>query len=309
MSILIVALCLVILGLSIREAMIHKQLADVRKLLQARIAGDTKEPISLALNYTQLNRLLALVNALLYKMECTTIESCRKEKALKETIEGLSHDLRTPLTAIKGNLQLLEHYQAAGQRQAHFTVIYNHVNEMEKLVDTLWAYAYYSADDQAMVLSRINLTNLVAQCIADHVTQFEEKGKSVLFMQKEPIFVLADEEYCLRILHNLLQNCIDYSVGDVQTAFYDQADTVSLSIRNPVSPDISLDADRLFDRFYTADHVRTRACGLGLALVRQLTEKMGGQCAATLEHGLLDIHVHFPKDSSHLQGPHEIAPI
>lgn len=295
MSILIAALCLVILVLSIRQAMIHQQLVNVRKLLKARIAGDTKEPISLALNYQQLNRLIALVNALLYKTECTVIESRRKEKALKETIEGLSHDLRTPLTAIKGNLQLLEHSQTTGQQRAHFTVIHHHVNEMEKLVDTFWAYAYYSADDQALVLSRINLTNLAAQCIADHVTQFEEKGKSVLFMQKEPIFVLADEEYCLRILHNLLQNCIDYSAGDVQTAFYDQADTVALSIRNPVSPDISLDADRLFDRFYTADHVRSRACGLGLALVRQLAEKMGGHCAATLEHGLLEIRVHFPK--------------
>lgn len=283
--------------LLVRLKMINSQLKSIRRQLKARKSNHTHELLSLELVSGQLNDLAALVNELLCETERVTMLAERREKAFKEMIESISHDLRTPLTAIKGNLQLLEQKGLGDRQKGWLAMIQKHAGNMEILIEKFWEYSFYSAGDQQMVLKKVNLTNLAAQCIADQMTQFENKGRVVVFEQEVPIFAWSDVEYCTRIVGNLLQNCMHHGAGDVKVQLFENSAFAILSVQNPVEEQPPIDTDKLFDRFYTADKVRSKASGLGLAVVRLLSEKMGGRCSAKITQGILDIRVELPTGS------------
>lgn len=280
--------------LLVRLRLIGRQIRAVRRQLAERQAGSTRAPLSLELVSGELNGLVAQINEQLRETERAAERTRRRERRLKEMIEAISHDLRTPLTAMKGSLYLLAQGELSDAQRERLRAAQRHAGNMETLVDQFWAYSFYSADDAHMALREVNLTNLTAQCIADRVSQFERKGQRVVFSQDAPVFVMADAEYCARIVHNLLQNCLQHAAGDASVRLIREGAFTVLSVRNPVQAGCAIDADRLFERFYTADGARGKASGLGLAVVRLLSERLGGGCSARLAQGTLEVRAAFP---------------
>ncbi len=280
--------------LLVRLRLIGRQIRAVRRQLMERQSGFTREPLSLELVSGELNGLVALINDQLRETERADERTRRREKRLKEMIEAISHDLRTPLTAMKGNLYLLSQGDLNREQRERLRVVQRHAGNLETLVDHFWEYSFYSADDPHMDLQEVNLTNLAAQCIADQVPQFERKGQRIVFSQDAPVFATADADYCARIVRNLLQNCLQHAMGDVEVRLIQDGAFAVLSVENPVQEGCAIDADRLFERFYTADGARAKASGLGLAVVRLLSERMGGGCSARLAGGRLEVRVTFP---------------
>lgn len=279
--------------LLIRLLLINHQLKSIKEQLITRKKNHSRELLSLELLSSQLNAVASLMNEGICEAEQISIAADRREKAFKEMIESISHDLRTPLTAIMGNLQLMEQSEFSDNDQKRIAIIQKHVNEMAILVEKFWEYSFYSAQDQHMEIRSVNLTNLTAQCIVDMIPQFEKKGRIVYFEQSSPLMVYADTDYCNRILRNLLQNCIQHASNDVKIELFEKDNFIILSIQNPIEAHSSIDIEKIFDRFYTSDKVRTKASGLGLAVVRLLSEKMGGSCYAEISDGILSIHVKF----------------
>lgn len=288
---------IILVGISmillIRLQLINHQLKSIKEQLITRKKNHSRELLSLELLSSQLNAVASLINEGMYEAEQISIAADRREKVFKEMIESISHDLRTPLTAIMGNLQLMEQSEFSDGDQRRFAIIQKHANEMAILVEKFWEYSYYSAQDQHMEIRNVNLTNLTAQCIVDMIPQFEKKGRIVYFEQATPLMVYADTDYCNRILRNLLQNCIQHASNDVKIDLFEKDKFIILSIQNPIEAHSSIDIEKIFDRFYTSDKVRTKASGLGLAVVRLLSEKMGGSCYAEISDGMLSIYVKF----------------
>lgn len=290
---IIALLTLAIIVLAVRLVLISAQIRNMRRQLQTRMEEKTRQPLTIELLSKELNRLTASVNQCLQKSELSAIKSAQKEKEFKEMVASISHDLRTPLTAIKGNLQLLEQDTLTDRQQQKLSVVKRRTEEMAQLVERFWEYSYYSTSDRELKLEKINLTNLIAECISDYVQQIENKGFSVSYHQEKPIFIIADREYCLRILQNLIQNCINHSAGDIEIIVLQAFDNVELTVINPVSESADIDVQRIFDRFYTADKSRKKVSGLGLSIVALLAEKMGGDTAASMRDGVLRISIGF----------------
>lgn len=295
MNSLIVLLVLLLLISLLYVFILSKQIRRIQRQLAERRDRNTNQPISLELLNTELSLLAANINQCLEIGQQAVSNSIQKENTLRETIASISHDLRTPLTAIKGYLQLLEQDNLTDGQMEKLVIIKKHVDEMALLTEHFWEYSYFSLCQQDIPLKRINLANLTAENLANYVSQLENKGLSVTYKHDKPLFVRADENYTTRILQNLIQNCITHSVGDIEIELKNIGNVVILSVKNPVQKDIDLNVQHIFDRFYTADKSRGKASGLGLTVVNLLITKMGGRAIASLENAMLEIQIEFLK--------------
>lgn len=296
----IICLAGIVAGLGFRLFQIHRQLRKTAGQLLDKIANQSCERLSLELVDNELNLLVTLVNDKLEQQEQRDIAGHRKEKAFQQMIESLSHDLRTPLTAMKGNLQLLKRTELNEIQCQRLNVICSHAEALEVLIGKFWEYSCATAEDQLILFRSVDLQTLIIQCIADHIPQFESRGQTVLLHKKDTIRVWADIDFCRRIVENLLQNCLMHAAGEIEITFVEKIDTIVLNIQNVVIENQNLDITRMFDRFYTGDPARRQSSGLGLAVVRQLAQKQKGDCWAEINGGQLTISVTFLKDSGNL---------
>lgn len=284
---------ILIILLALYIAFLQWQLRSINRQLDKRLTEHTHQPVSLELVSRELNTLAANINKCLKAEEILRLKGIREEKRFKELIANISHDLRTPLTAIKGYQQLMGNGQLNDDQQKKLHIAQKHADELGRLIEIFFEYTYLLNAEPELHIERINLTNLVAECLAASVPALEDNNLAIQLEETPPIFVHADKEMVTRIIHNLIRNCIQHSNGDIQVSLL-TADKAVISFRNPVKNASAIDVKRLFDRFYTGDQARSHSTGLGLSIVRILAGQMGGNTGASIQGGFLEIRVELP---------------
>jgi signal transduction histidine kinase len=121
-------------------------------------------------------------------------DSTQEEKRFKELIANISHDLRTPLTAIKGYQQLIAKKELSDDQRHKLQIAGKHADELGTLIEHFFEYSYHVHAEPEPNLERINLTNLVMECLAESIANFEEKSLSVHIEETVPVFACADKE-------------------------------------------------------------------------------------------------------------------
>lgn len=293
---LVVAVCIfsiLIILLILYIVFLQLQLHDINKLLAKRLTEHTRQPISLALFNKELNILASNINKCLKEEENLRIEALREEKHFKEMISNISHDLRTPLTAIKGYQQLIEKGTLTNEQRCKLEVAEKHADELGVLIEHFFEYAYLLNAEPELKLEKINLTNLVTECLAESIAVLEENNLEVRIAEAPPVFTKASKEAVIRIVQNLIRNCVEHSEGNIEIEVLAEKNAI-ISFKNIVRNDSEIDTNHIFDRFYTADKARSKTTGLGLSIVRLLAEQMGGSTSALLQDGVLDIRVELP---------------
>ncbi|MGM1045698.1 MAG: sensor histidine kinase [Bacillota bacterium] len=286
-------LIILIMLLALYIAFLQRQLRNINRQLDKRLTEHTRQPIRLELLSRELNALAININKCLKAEENLRLKGIQEEKNFKELIANISHDLRTPLTAIKGYQQLMNHGDLSDDQLKKLHTAQKHADELGRLIEHFFEYSYLLNAEPELDIRRINLTNLVAECLAASVTTLEEHNLGVHLEETPPIFVLADKEMVTRIIQNLIRNCVQHSNGDIKVSLL-ATDKAILSFKNPMKNTSVIDINRLFDRFYTGDKARSNSTGLGLSIVRLLAEQMGGSTAAFLQDGFLEIRVELP---------------
>ena len=211
----------------------------------------------------------------------------RAEKQLKQNITGLAHDIRTPLTGASGYVQLAQEC-GEPQRQAYYLqVASDRLGELGDMLEELFLYTKLTSEEFALDMREVQVLPLLSDCLVGLYHHFEEKGISpqVDFAQ-EGFRVRADEECLRRIFHNLIQNALLHGSGEIAV----RQEKGSLIFENTVSETSRPDPEHIFDRFYKADSARRKgSSGLGLFIVKELAERMGGSVHAHLEGDQLRI--------------------
>lgn len=239
------------------------------------------------------------VNERLETCQKAQVEAERADRELKYTISSVSHDIRTPLTGACGYLEILaaqvegetETQETAEQERKYISIIRRRLEELEQLLDELFLYTKLSQEEYIPECGPVCLYPVLCEVLAGNYLQIQESGITPeIFFEQENICVQADEEAVSRIFQNLLQNALRYGYGELHLV---QKGGI-VSFRNRVKEPQKLEPERLFERFYRADTARRKnGSGLGLSIVRQLTEKMGGSVRADLEGEMLTIEVRF----------------
>lgn len=274
-------------------AFLKLQLRGINRQLTKRLTEHTRKPLTLALFNKELNTLASNINKCLKEEENLRLDTIREEKHFKEMISDISHDLRTPLTAIKGYQQLIAKGTLTNDERGKLQIAQKHADELGALIEHFFEYTYLINAEPKFKIEKLNITNITAECIAEAIAILEENNLKVNFYEAPPVFAMGDKEAVIRIIQNLIRNCAQHADSDIDVRILAEQSAI-ISFRNFVKESSEIDINRLFDRFYIADKARSKTTGLGLSIVKLLAEQMGGSTGASLKDGILDIQVRIP---------------
>ena len=167
---------------------------------------------------------------------------------------------------------------------------------MKELVDTFYEYSLVTTSNTEMKHDKLNILNMLIDLISDCAPLMDKKGITPqIDLPEHSVYIYSDRNAIDRILQNLITNSIRYSSGDISVKLETVEDGIVLSVANPIPADSELDPVRMFDRFYTGDSSRNSGgTGLGLAVVKELTAKLGGSIGAVRDGEQLTIRLELP---------------
>ncbi|KAF1302321.1 sensor histidine kinase [Enterococcus sp. JM9B] len=243
----------------------------------------------------ELVQLVESINQLVSYYEEQSIHSKQLENNLQQAITGLSHDLRTPLTAISGYTQLMEKEIDPQKRQHYLQNIRKSVDRLIEMNEHFYELARIELDQQPIQQVRFSSYQLLEELFISYYEQFVEGQLVVQFPEDVPeTWILGDPLLYTRVVQNIIQNSLRYAKKQIVISVTVE-EQVLLRIENDLK-DSSLDVQRVFDRFYTGNASRTNAAsGLGLTIAKTMTEKMGGKMTAEMKDNLFCLHLSFPK--------------
>ena len=281
LSVLFLLLYLLILRHSIREA---------AEELNEKLRTDTTTLISISTGDRTVRTLAAQINNQLRVLRKERLKLQVGSDELTTAVTNISHDLRTPLTAICGYLDLLEQEPQSEKSGRYLAVIRERTDAMRSLTEELFRYSVITATTDELCMEEVFLNDILEQSLVGFYGALSARGITPeLQMPEEKVVRRLDAAALRRIFDNILSNAVKYSSGDLAVSLMpDGAVTFSNS-----APSLSrVQAERLFDRFYTVETARS-STGLGLSIAKLLTEKMGGTITAEYESGHLQICIAF----------------
>lgn len=281
MIIAIVLLSISVLILFLYIIFILKQLKSINKQLDKRLIENTRQPLNIELFNKTITNLSKNINRCLKLEEKRRLESINDQKQFKELISNISHDLRTPLTSIKGYQQLLEKTPLDKHQVQLLKTAQKSTDELGLLIENFFEYSYLVTAKTEPNLEKININNLIVECVLSYIAIFEEKNLNVNIKETPPVFVLGDKNMLIRIIENLLNNCAKHSLGDIDIKI-EFLQNAKITFTNPINQDTNINVDKLFHRFYTSDSTRNKSTGLGLSIVEFLVKQMNGNVGAYL---------------------------
>lgn len=216
----------------------------------------------------------------------------KAQKQLKQNITALAHDIQTPLAGASGYVQLAGECRERGRQAYYLQAAEGRLKELGDMLEELFLFTKLSDADFEPDMRRMQVLPLLGDCLVGMYLQFEEKGISPeVRFDSEGFRVDADEEYLRRIFHNLIRNALLHGTGNLVITQQEKR----LTFENAVSETSRPDTEQIFEQFYKADSARRKgSSGLGLFIVKELMEKMGGGVKAELEKEKLRIILIFP---------------
>ncbi len=289
-SIVLAITCVI---LAVQLLSLKSEMRKVKKELELTRDKGYNRQLTVTLIDNDFSELATEINKNLDYQKQMKLHSERAERSLKQSVSDIAHDLRTPLTVIKGNLQMLEQEEKLSVRGMEYLRICSEKTKaMKQMTDEFFELSVLESDITDVTLSKVNITNILMQFIADNeaVIRSCRLNPNVIFPEKT-VFVQADEQLLMRIFSNLLNNIIKYAENEFTIALEAAENKCIVTFSNPVNND-NIDTEHLFDRTYRADKSRHgTSAGLGLYIVKLLAEKQGATVSAAVESNVLKINV------------------
>ncbi len=273
-----------------------QQLRTIQRQLMVRQHTHQNQPLHLQLLHRQLNTLVASWNDVLAHEQQLRQASVRQENYYKEFVSNISHDFRTPLTAIKGALQLLDVSALDAAQQQKHQIALTHVARLEALLHSFFEYAYVMNQQQTPPLKPVQVDALLTEAIAAHYAAFEQQKMHIeLSTIQDNVWLVSHGESLARIFDNLLQNSLNHSAEILTISLQTSDSQCMVTFENPLLQPLQQPSEMLFERFY---HEQSQSTGLGLAIVRKLTEQLDGHISATATNDSLRFELILPFDKS-----------
>ena len=235
-------------------------------------------------------RLCQAVNARLEEGHLLRLETQRQEQELKYTMACISHDIRTPLSGAMGYLQLLE---GEPDRQAEYLdIIKKRLEELETLLEELFLYTRLQGSSLPLECRKMSALPPLWDALAEFYPQLEAaKVEPELRFDREDLTVWVSPEALGRVYRNLIANALRHGGGGLTVSGRDG----EICFSNDLLPGPRPDPEHLFERFYQSSPARAKGgAGLGLSIVRELMERMGGKVSAQIAENKLQIRLIFP---------------
>ena len=282
-------LALIICALLLKVWLLRRSIQEITEEFHDRLTMETNTLIDISSRDPYLLKLASDINCQLRLLRAERHRFQMGDQELKEAITNLSHDLRTPLTAIVGYLDLLDREEKSETVQSYLSHIRNRTEALTSLTEELFRYSVITSE-QNLKLERIDLVRVLEESLVSFYGLMTERAiLPEIILPEKPVWKDLDKGAVNRIFSNIISNALKYSDGDFSVIMEENG---TITFTNMASNLSAVTVGRLFDRFYTVEAARN-STGLGLSIAKVLTDRMGGNIDAFYNSGRLSIKLSF----------------
>lgn len=285
------ALIAVNIGLIIKLWLMNKSALEIRRGIAEKLSSDTNTLIDISTGNKAMRVLANDLNVQLKELRREKIRCQQGDLELKEAVTNISHDLRTPLTAICGYLDMLEREEISPKAHRYLEIISERTDAMRQLTEELLKYSVAASGEHTHCeLEDVVVNNVLEENVTGFYAVLTASGITPeISICDEKVHRMLNRNALSRIFSNIMSNAVKYSSGDLRISLADDG-TISFSNKAPMLDEITV--GKLFDRFYTVE-TGDRSTGLGLSIARTLTEQLGGTIEASYHDDTVTIEIKF----------------
>ena len=285
----LVILCISML-LIIKIIIMKNEINNIGKSISSIINTDTNNLITISTNDSELKKLANILNKSLKKLRQLEHEYKNGNGELKSSITNISHDLRTPLTAIRGYLDLMDNNNLTEKQIRYLKIIDSKVNDLTELTEQLFDFSKSIDIQNEIKRENICINDVLKDSIASFYSLFKEHSITPnIDICNGKVIRLLNENMLKRIFENIISNAIKYSERDFKVKMFDDG-TIEFSNNTGKLDQVSL--EKIFDRYYTVRNAK-KSNGIGLSIAKQLVDLSDGSIKARYENSYLIIEVKF----------------
>ncbi|GAB6107395.1 sensor histidine kinase [Fusibacter bizertensis] len=283
-------LLMVVSILSIKLVFLKKNMDAISAELAEHLSQDTNTLISVSSRDKHIRHLASELNKQLRILRRQRRQFQSGNTELKEAITNISHDLRTPLTALCGYLELLQNEDQSETVARYLLLIDNRVQALKQLTEELFRYSIIISKQDNMKIERVNVNRVLEESVAEFYVALMARGITPTIQMPEKIVERSLNTAALsRIFSNIISNAIKYSDGDLDIVLLEHGEIIFSNSATNLS---EIQVGKLFNRFFSVESAR-ESTGLGLTIAKTLVEHMHGTIKATLIHNQLTIRINF----------------
>lgn len=289
--ILCIVLAIVVVLLTVKIILMRQSTEEICTSFAEKMSSDTNTLISISTNDKAIRHLANRINVQLRELRKQRRRFVQGDIELKNVIANISHDLRTPLTAISGYLDLLDHEEKSETVDRYIEIIKNRTEMLKQLTEELFCYSGIVSLMYDPTTELVTVNSVLEESIAAFYTALSERKITPnIQMPEEKVVRNLNRSALSRVFSNLLNNAVKYSDGDLEIILTKSGEII---FTNTASGLNEVQAGKLFDRFYTVETAR-KSTGLGLAIARTLMEQMNGTISANYEKNRLSLCILLP---------------
>lgn len=275
----------------LKVLIMKQEIKNIGSCLTDIINTDTNNLITINTNDKKLKELANLLNDSLKNLRKLELEYKNGNKELKTSITNISHDLRTPLTAIRGYLDLMDNDNLSEKQIKYLKIIDSKVKDLTFLTEQLFDFSKTLDIQEEMKKENIVINDILEDSVASFYSLFKEYNITPnIDICREKVIRVLNENMLKRIFENIISNAIKYSKKDFNIKLYNNG-IIEFSNQADSLDQVSL--EQLFDRYYTVKNAK-KSNGIGLSIAKQLVDLSGGKIEAKYKNNILIIKIEFP---------------
>ncbi len=281
---------IIIIALIIKIFVMKNSIKEIEEKFDFIIESDTNNLITISTNDIDLKQLAKKINQNLKKIRELEIQYNQGNEELKRSITNISHDLRTPLTAIRGYLDLIEHKNLTEKQENYLLFIDEKVKILTDLTEQLFNFSKSLDSYQDIKRQNVVLNSVLEETICASYDLFIQHNiNPKIYITKEKIIKQIDESMLKRIFENIISNEIKYSDEFLEIKLNKSGKII---FRNKTKNLDKTSVEKIFDRYYTVENAK-KSTGIGLSIAKQLVELNNGTISANYDDGYLIIEIYF----------------
>ena len=281
-------LAVIIAALLIKIFVLKRTARTVVRQLSERLDDDTNGLIFVNTRDRDMRQLASGLNTQLKKLRAEHNRYVCGDAELKAAITNISHDLRTPLTAICGYLEVMKKEEKSEKLENYLEIIGGRTELMKQLTEELFRYSVILSSEEDMETEELSVNQVLEDCIMGYYAALTEKGIAPeIDLTEEKVIRTVNRSALERVFNNLMNNALKYSAGDLFISLSPEGEVV---FSNTAKGMTRVQVERLFDRFYTVQAARN-STGLGLSIARTFIDRMNGTISAELAGERLIIRI------------------
>lgn len=293
--ILILALLVISMYLLIRIILMKRSVRSMTEELSFTRNEDYNRQLRVELIDSDINELANEINKNIDYQKNMKLETEKTKRQLEQSISDIAHDLRTPLTVVKGNLQMLEGEKLTDKGREYLAISARKADTLKGMVDEFFELSVLESDNSVVEFRDVEVISFLSEIIIEYEKLIRDNNlEPEINFPDTSVTIKANREMLSRVFSNLFSNIFKYAEDSFSLNVTKGEDVCCIKLSNKINPDAAIDVEHIFDRTYRADKARTEgSAGLGLYIAKLLVEKQRGSIEAKIDDNRLVFEITF----------------